>query len=60
MNPDVKAAAHEVGEATKLLADKVEALAKIAATQAEPFLDEAIAKIRELADKAEAALKNKL
>lgn len=56
MNPEVKAAAHDVGEATKLLADKVEALAKVAASQAEPYLDEAIAKIRELADRAEAAL----
>jgi len=56
MNEDVKTAAHEVAESAKELAGKLENLAKIAASQAEPFVEEAIAKIRELADKAEAAL----
>jgi ElaB/YqjD/DUF883 family membrane-anchored ribosome-binding protein len=56
MNEDVKSAAHEVAESAKELAGKLENLAKVAATQAEPFVEEAIAKIRELADKAEAAL----
>ena len=59
MDPELKLAANDVAESAKDLVEKLEALAKVAATQAEPLLDEALAKIRELADKAEAALKNR-
>ena len=67
MNEDVKAAAHEVADSAKELAEKIETLTKAAfgvaedkardlAAQAEPYVDKAAAKVKDLADQAEAAI----
>ena len=66
MNEEVKAAAHEVADSAKELAEKIETLAKAAfgvaedkardlAAQAE-HVDKAAAKVKDLADQAEAAI----
>jgi hypothetical protein len=57
MDPQLKSAAAEAAEAAKVLAEKLDALAKAAAVAAEPFVDEAGAQLRDLAAKAEAAAK---
>lgn len=57
MDPQLKSAADEAAEAARVLAQKLEALAKAAAAAAEPFVDQAGAKLRDLADKAEASTK---
>jgi len=60
MKPELKAAVSDVAESAKDLAEKLEALAKAAAGAAEPYVEQAGAKLRDLADKAEASAKNKL
>lgn len=57
MDPQLKSAADEAAEAARVLAQKLEALAKAAAGAAEPFVDQAGAQLRDLAAKAEAAAK---
>lgn len=59
MKPELKAAVSDVAESAKDLAEKLEALAKAAAGAAEPYVDQAGAKLRDLADKAEASVKSK-
>ncbi len=60
MDPQLKSAAAEAADAAKVLAEKIEALAKAAAVAAEPFVDQAGAALRDLADKAESTAKRKL
>jgi hypothetical protein len=57
MDAQLKSAAHDAAEAAKVLAEKLEVLARAAAGAAEPRIDEAGAKLRDLAAKVEAAIK---